>query len=176
MAASTRKGSLNQALASRIADELERDGELVDLVDLADHQMPLYDGDVEARDGVPATAADLAGRLAAAEVLVIVTPEYNGSFTPLLKNTVDWLTRVDTRVLAHFRVLLASASPGQGGGARAVDMIRTWMANIGVEVAEHSLSIGSAELADDGTISGIRPAALADFNAQAVRADTGVRS
>lgn len=171
MAASTRTGSINQALAHRIGAEIERSGESIDVIDLADHPMPLYHGDVEDRDGVPATAPELARRLAIAEVLVIVTPEYNGSFTPLLKNTVDWLTRVDSRVLAHLRVLVASASPGQGGGTRAVDMIRTWMDNIGVEVAERSLSVGSAALADDGTIGGVDVAALADFADQAILAD-----
>ncbi len=176
MAASTRTGSMNRALARRIADELEGGGESVHVVDLADHLMPLYDGDVEDRDGVPPAAAQLAKRLSSAEVLVIVTPEYNGAFTPLLKNSVDWMTRHDTRVLAHLRILLASASPGRGGGARAVDMLRTWMGNISVEVAEHSLSVGAAEVADDGTISGVDPRALAEFTDQAVRSDAEASS
>ena len=112
--ASTRSGSVNKALAEMIATEFHRQGEPTRVIDLAEYPMPLYDGDLEARDGVPATAVELARRLTRAEVLVVVSPEYNGTFTPLLKNTVDWLTRVDVSVLAHLFVLVASASPGRG--------------------------------------------------------------
>lgn len=125
--------------------------------------MPLYDADLEAADGIPSSVAELAANIRAAEVLVIVTPEYNGAFTPLLKNTVDWLTRVDHRILAHLVVLLASASPGAGGGARAVAMTRTWMDNIGVTVADRTLSIGGAELGANGSIVGLDNVAVADF-------------
>ena len=169
MSASVRTGSLNQTLARTIAAELRSHGEHVGVVDLADYPMPLYDGDLEARDGVPATAGALAERFGDAETLVIVSPEYNGAFPPLLKNTVDWVTRIDSKVLAHLEVLLASASPGGGGGSRGLAMIRLWMSNIGVAVADTSLSVGSAALADDGSVSGIDPHALAGFAGQARR-------
>ncbi len=83
----------------------------------------------------------LADRIASAEVLVLVSPEYNGTFTPLLKNTVDWVTRVDTAAFAHLRVLVASASPGRGGGANGVAMVRTWLSNMGIDTAERTLSV-----------------------------------
>ncbi len=63
MAASTRTGSVNQALARRIADRLDI-GAPVEIVDLRHYPLPLYDGDLEARDGVPAAAVALAGETA----------------------------------------------------------------------------------------------------------------
>lgn len=176
MAASTRRGSINQALARRVADQLGGAGESIGLVDLADYQIPLYNGDIEARDGIPPTATELAARIAEAEVLVIVTPEYNGTFTPLLKNTIDWLTWVDIAVLAHLHVLLASASPGRGGGVKAVAMIRDWMSNIGVDVAERSLSVGSAGLGPDGSIVGVADRDIAEFVDQVPKASCRVAS
>lgn len=166
MAASVRTGSINQALDRYIAEELRSDGAAVGVVDLAEFAMPLYDGDLEARDGVPVAARELAEWFGGAEVLVIVSPEYNGAFPPLLKNTIDWATRTDPSVLAHLRVLLASVSPGRGGGAKAVAMTRTWMANIGVAVAEMSLSVGSAELTATGAIANLDPTELSAFVVQ----------
>ena len=170
MAASARSGSINQALARRIARELEARGESVWVANLTNYPMPLYNADDEARDGVPDSAVALAHQLRAAEVLVVVSPEYNGAFTPLLKNTVDWMTRVDVAVLAHLTVLLASASPGKGGGANGAAMVRQWMTNIGVAVAPRTLSVGSATLGDDGEVAGVDPTDLAGFVAQAVMA------
>jgi NAD(P)H-dependent FMN reductase len=166
MAASTRTGSVNQALARRIADRLDI-GAPVAIVDLRHYPLPLYDGDLEERDGIPAAAAGLAGEMAAADVLVLVSPEYNGTFTPLLKNTVDWVTRIDASALAHLRVLVASASPGRGGGANGVDMVRTWLSNMGIETAERTLSVSEASVGPDGELAGIDHAELTRFVSQA---------
>ncbi|MCB1001450.1 MAG: NAD(P)H-dependent oxidoreductase [Acidimicrobiales bacterium] len=171
MAASTRTGSVNQALARHIADRLDNCAP-VEIVDLSDYPLPLYDGDLEARDGIPAAAADLAGEIAAAHVLVLVSPEYNGTFTPLLKNTVDWVTRIDASAFAHLQVLVASASPGRGGGANGVAMVRTWLANMGIDTAERTLSVGGASVGLDGELMGIDHAELTRFVSQA----TGERS
>lgn len=166
MAASTRTGSVNQALARHIADRLDN-GSPVEIVDLNDYPLPLYDGDLEERDGIPAAAAGLAGEMAAADVLVLVSPEYNGTFTPLLKNTVDWVTRIDASAFAHLRVLVASASPGRGGGANGVAMIRTWLSNMGIDTAERTLSIGGASVGPDGELVDIDHAELTRFVDQA---------
>jgi len=166
MAGSTRTGSLNQALARQVAAALGAMGGTVDLVDLADHPMPLYDGDLELREGVPISARRLAGHVVAADTVVIVSPEYNGAFTPLLKNTVDWLTRVDSSILAHARVLLASASPGRGGGATGLQLLRTWLSSMGLEVAAETLSIGRARLGEAGGIEPMADHALRSFVAQ----------
>ena len=171
MAASTRTGSVNQALARRIADRLDI-GAPVEIVDLRHYPLPLYDGDLEDRDGVPAAAAALAGEMAA-DVLVLVSPEYNGTFTPLLKNTVDWVTRIDASAFAHLRVLLASASPGRGGGANGVAMVRTWLSNMGIDTAERTLSVGGASVGPDGELVGIDHAELTRFVSQATAERVG---
>jgi NAD(P)H-dependent FMN reductase len=171
MAASTRTGSVNQALARHIAAWLDTTAP-VEIVDLRQYPLPLYDGDLEARDGIPAAAAALAGEIDSADVLVLVSPEYNGTFTPLLKNTVDWVTRIDASAFAHLRVLVASASPGRGGGANGVAMVRTWLSNMGIDTAERTLSVGGASVGLDGELMGIDHVELTRFVSQA----TGERS
>lgn len=166
MAASTRTGSVNRALARHIVARLGF-GAPVEIVDLRQYPLPLYDGDLEVRDGIPAAAAALAGEMASADVLVLVSPEYNGTFTPLLKNTVDWVTRIDAFAFAHLRVLIASASPGRGGGANGVAMIRTWLSNMGIDTAERTLSVGDASVGLDGELVGIDHAELTRFVSQA---------
>lgn len=162
MAASTRTGSINQALARHIAARLGATAP-VEIVDLRDHVLPIYDGDLEDRDGVPTAATSLADRIASAEVLVLVSPEYNGTFTPLLKNTVDWVTRVDSSAFAHLRVLVASASPGRGGGANGVAMVRTWLSNMGIDTAERTLSVSEASVGTNGELVGLDHAELTRF-------------
>lgn len=173
IAASTRTGSINQVLARHIADRLDPSGS-VDTIDLRQFPLPLYDGDIEARDGIPAAAVALAAEIAAADALVIVSPEYNGTFSPLLKNTIDWISRVDSAVLAHLRVLVASASPGGGGGANGAAMVRTWLGNMGVDVAEGTLTVAGASIGPDGALVGLDETALDQFVDQCVLAPAAV--
>jgi chromate reductase len=166
IAGSTRTSSINHALAREITTEFGVHGRSATLVDLTEFPMPLYDGDLEERDGVPQTAIALAETISASDVLVLVSPEYNGAFTPLLKNTVDWLTRVDHSILGHLTVLVAAASPGAGGGANAIEMLRAWMQNMNISVAEHALPVGSASLGECGRIIGLDRTELAAFVTQ----------
>ena len=140
-AGSVRRASFNSLLARAIAEELARRGRDHLLVSLADHEMPIYHGDHEDEHGVPATAHDLAALLRESGGLVIATPEYNGSFSPLLKNSIDWVTRVDMGVLRDKLIGLAAASPGRGGGVRGLSMVRTWFENMRLIVASTDLSI-----------------------------------
>jgi NAD(P)H-dependent FMN reductase len=140
-AGSVRRASFNSLLARAIADELTlRDRDHL-LVSLADHDMPIYHGDHEAENGVPAAAHDLAALLRESGGLVIASPEYNGSFSPLLKNSIDWVTRVDVGVLRDTLIGLTGASPGRGGGKRGLAMVRTWFENMRLTVATDDLSI-----------------------------------
>ncbi|MGE4448040.1 NADPH-dependent FMN reductase [Azospira oryzae] len=82
------------------------------------HDIPLYDGDVEAK-GIPPAVTALAEAIRAADGLIIVTPEYNYSVPGVLKNAIDWLSRVPNQPFAGKPVLLQSASMGPFGGARA---------------------------------------------------------
>ncbi len=166
MAGSTSSGSINQALARRIVAELARTHDSgIGVVYLEDYPMPLYQADLERRNGTPIAAEELAERIRGAEVLVIVSPEYNRAFPPLLKNTIDWLTRVDRPILTHLTVLLASATPGPGGGRAVLSMIRQWLTSIHVTVADGELSVPSATLGDDGQLDGVDRDDLARFAA-----------
>ena len=141
IAGSTRRASVNSLLAREVANELERRDRDHLVVDLAAYDMPIYHGDLEAEHGVPATAQDLAEILRGSGGLILASPEYNGSFSPLLKNTIDWVTRTDMGVLRDTLVGLAAASPGRGGGVRGLAMVRTWLENMRLLVAAADLSI-----------------------------------
>lgn len=84
----------------------------------ADLRLPLYDTDLEDK-GVPAEVQALAGQIATADAVVISTPEYNQSLSGVLKNALDWVSRVDGKPWADKPVALMSAAVGRAGGARA---------------------------------------------------------
>lgn len=93
----------------------------------ADIRLPLYDGDEEAASGVPASVQVLADQIALAEAVVISTPEYNQSFSGVLKNALDWISRVEGRPWADKPVVLMAAAAGRAGGARANYALRLAM-------------------------------------------------
>lgn len=111
---SLRRGSYNTALL-RAAAELAPDGCDVEVASIAD--VPLYDGDVEAA-GLPDPVRQLAERVAAADALLLATPEYNNGIPGVLKNAVDWLSRTKRHGQPSIRgkkVGLVGATPGRGG-------------------------------------------------------------
>jgi NAD(P)H-dependent FMN reductase len=129
-AGSIRTGSHNARLAALAAKELTLAGADVTRVSLADYPMPIYDGDLEARSGPPASAVKLKQLIAAHRGVFIVSPEYNASITPLLKNTIDWVSRVRERgetPLAVFKgrvFALGGASDGTYGAMRSLMALR----------------------------------------------------
>ncbi|MEM9709978.1 MAG: NADPH-dependent FMN reductase [Pseudomonadota bacterium] len=90
-------------------------------------RMPLYDGDLEKADGVPAEAQALADQILSAEAVLVATPEYNQSFSGSLKNALDWVSRVPGGVWKKKPVALLSAAAGRAGGARAQYALRLAM-------------------------------------------------
>jgi NAD(P)H-dependent FMN reductase len=115
IAGSLRKGSFNAALL-RAAAELSPAGSEVAIASIAG--IPLYDGDFEREHGVPAPVARLKDEIAAANGLLIVTPEYNNSIPGVLKNAIDWLSRPPKdipRVFGDRPVGIFGATPGAGG-------------------------------------------------------------
>lgn len=160
LAGSRRKNSLSGRLLLAVSHELDRLGLSPDIVHPDDLTAPLYHGDDEAEDGVPASIKALNKRMHAAQALVIVTPEYNGLFPPMLKNTLDWMSRkTDGQTgVAVFRdkpVLLLGSSPGANGGLRALPHLRAQMANLGMHAYGPQLAVGQAnqKLAEDGTVT-----------------------
>ena len=93
-AGSTREGSYNRKLAALAHHIAEANGIEAVLVDLKDYPMPIYNGDLEAKEGPPERARAFKALLEEYQGVFIASPEYNSSVTPLLKNTLDWVTRV----------------------------------------------------------------------------------
>lgn len=113
LSGSLRAGSYNTALA-RAAQTLAPEGVAIEVATL--HGVPLYDGDAEAKDGIPAAVLALKAQILAAEGLLLVTPEYNNGVPGVFKNGIDWLSRADMRtVFAGRPVGLMGASPGGFG-------------------------------------------------------------
>lgn len=120
-AGSTRRDSWNKKLIHNAVTSAKHSGADVSLVDLADYSLPLYEGDLEAAEGVPQKALKLKALFKAHDALLIAAPEYNSSVTPLLKNTLDWVSREwqgESGLVPYQRKVAAilSASPGQLGG------------------------------------------------------------
>lgn len=90
----------------------------------ADLDLPLYNGDVEAADGIPASVQKLAEQIASADAVVISTPEYNKSMSGVLKNALDWVSRTDGKPWAQKPVAIMSATAGRGGGERSQAALR----------------------------------------------------
>jgi chromate reductase len=115
IAGSLRRGSVNAALL-RAARELAPAGTEVEIATIAG--IPLYDGDVESERGIPEAVARLKDTVAAADGLLLVTPEYNNSMPGVLKNALDWLSRPPRdipRVFGDKPVAIMGATPGLGG-------------------------------------------------------------
>ena len=132
---SARNGSLNLLLADAAAALAREAGAQVDRFDLRALQLPVYDGDLEAAEGVPDSTLSLLDAVRSADALLIVTPEYNGFPTPLLVNAFDWLSRLGAAgerpaglaVTANKPVALLSASPGPLGGLRSMNLLRQYL-------------------------------------------------
>ena len=90
----------------------------------ADIRFPLYDGDLEAAEGVPGSVRETARQIAAAEAVVIASPEYNQAVPGVLKNALDWISRVDGTPWRDKPVAIMSAAAGRAGGARASYALR----------------------------------------------------
>jgi len=137
LAGSAREGSLNKRLARLAASIAEANGIPTGFADLGDYPLPLYDGDLETKEGVPENALKLERLMRVHQGIFIASPEYNAGMTPLLKNTIDWISRIKsdgapplevykTRVFA-----IASAAPGAFGGVRGLIQLRQTL-SIGV--------------------------------------------
>ncbi|MCA2961695.1 MAG: NAD(P)H-dependent oxidoreductase [Silvanigrellales bacterium] len=140
---SLRKDSLNKKLARGIA--ARHGGAFLDLQPLS---LPVFDGDIEAA-GLPQGVNTLAARVAEASALVIAAPEYNGSISGVLKNALDWLSRVKTSPLSGKPVLLVGASPGALGAVRGLWHSRQPLDALGCHVFPNMMGISKSHEAFD---------------------------
>src|SRR5215470_18720328 len=129
-AGSTREGSYNKKLALLGRHIAEANGIEAVFVDLKEYPMPLYNGDLEAKDGPPEKAREFKALLQEYQGVFIASPEYNSGITPLLKNTIDWVTRVKAKGETGLEVYktrvfaISGASPGYYGAMRSLLNLR----------------------------------------------------
>jgi len=152
---SLRTGSLNLRLASVVAHEFALAGVDVTRVSLADYPLPIYDGDLEAKNDVPRNAINLKRMIGSHHGIAVVTPEYNSSLPPLLKNAIDWVSRVEDRgerrgqVFRERAFASAAASAGRFGGSRCLAALRLVLASCRATVIPNQLALSFADKAYD---------------------------
>jgi chromate reductase, NAD(P)H dehydrogenase (quinone) len=154
LAGSARLHSIHRKLARQTVEALRDAGVEATLADLRDFPMPLYDGDLEAAEGLPPAATALKELARRHNGFAIASPEYNGSFSALLKNALDWISRPEPgdRPLEVFRGKVAailSASPGPGGGRRGLRHLRELLEMMSVSVIPRELAIARSSGALD---------------------------
>src|SRR6202521_3388791 len=127
---SLRTGAHNARLARAAVYQFAQAGAEVTRISLGDFPLPIYDGDLQTKSGVPKNAINLKRMMSAYHGVVIVTPEYNSSVPSLVKNTIDWVTRVQDaheirgQVFRDRPFAIAAASEGRLGGTRALAALR----------------------------------------------------
>src|SRR2546423_14147474 len=152
---SLRTGSLNVRLAAAAAYGFAQAGAEVTRISLGDFPLPIYDGDLQTKSGVPKNAINLKRMIGAHHGVLIVTPEYNSSVPPLVKNAIDWVTRVqdahETRgqVFREKPFAIAAASEGRLGGTRALAALRLILSACHATVIPNQLALSFAEEAYD---------------------------
>ncbi|HEU5488022.1 MAG TPA: NAD(P)H-dependent oxidoreductase [Candidatus Nitrosotalea sp.] len=158
-AGSTRIDSFNKKLVKVAAAGAMENGADVTIIDLRDFAMPLYDGDLEQKEGLPSNARKLKDLMLSHQGFLISSPEYNSSISGVLKNTIDWASRPSEgeEPLACFKDKVAgimSASPGGLGGLRGLVHVRAILENISVLVMPEQIAIARAHevFNADGTI------------------------
>lgn len=150
---SNRSGSWNGKLAGALCKALSQLECDVTRITLRDYPLPIFDEDLESQKGQPENALKLARLFHGHDGIVVVSPEYNCSVTPLTKNTVDWISRVNAdqrgRLMPYRHKVfgLASASPGKFGGVRGLFHLRATLGNCGALVISEQVCITLAEKA-----------------------------
>src|SRR5690606_36903924 len=139
-AGSTRSGAFSGRTADAAMKELALQGAEVTRISLGDYRLPIIDQDLEKEKGVPENALRLGRLIAGHDGLLIASPEYNASIPPLLKITLDWVSRIRRdngrafRPLARKVAALCSSSDGNFAGVRGLYHLRAVLMACQVEV------------------------------------------
>lgn len=155
VAGSLRKESFNKKLMHQGVEALRRLGAEVDVLDLQDVAMPPYNQDIEDREGLPPGALEFKRRVAEADGLLFVVPEYNYSIPGHFKNVLDWASRGTEDVFRGKIGALMSASPGFAGGLRMNPHLRQVCRALGVLAIHEQVTLPHANkaFAPDGTLA-----------------------
>lgn len=169
-AGSARAGSFNKKLVQVAARGAEQAGAEVTYIDFVDFPMPLYDQDLQEREGFPESVLAFKGLMKSHQGFLIACPEYNSSITPLLKNAIDWASRPEPGeaplALTCFKgktAAIMSTSPGGLGGLRCLGHVRSILESIGVLVIPDQIAVPGAmkvfdeqgQLTDDAQRKGV---------------------
>jgi NAD(P)H-dependent FMN reductase len=154
-AGSIRIGAYSGRTADAAMKELSVQGADVTRISLGDYPLPIMDQDLEREKGVPDNAVKLARLFVAHDGIMICTPEYNGSIPPLLKNAIDWVSRVHRdggRPIKPYSgkvMAICSSSDGHFAGIRSAGHLRAVLSHIGAEVISPQVSVPRAGEAFD---------------------------
>ena len=146
-AGSIRSGAFSGRTADAAQRELALQGADVTRISLADYPLPIMDEDLEAAKGIPENALRLARLFAAQDGVLIASPEYNSSIPPLLKNTIDWVSRVSRdggkplRPYSGKVFALCSSSDGHFAGARGLYHLRSVLMNCHADIITPQCSV-----------------------------------
>jgi NAD(P)H-dependent FMN reductase len=157
-AGSIRAGAYSGKTADAAQRELAAQGADVTRISLADYPLPIMDEDLEKEKGIPENAFKLARLIASHDAVLIATPEYNSSIPPLVKNTIDWVSRVSRdngKPLKPYPgkvVAICSSSDGHFAGMRSAIHLRAVLSHIQMEVIAPQVSVpnGADAFDEDG--------------------------
>ena len=159
-AGSARRGAFSKQLAAAATTAITEWGAKPTLIDLADHDAPIYNGDLEDALGIPETVLEFRRLVASHHGLAIATPEYNGFMTPLLLNLFCWASRPSPgddfgAVFQGKPVALMAASPGRLGGVRVIPRLRDAVAELGMAPVPGFVTLpqAGAGFTDDGSLA-----------------------
>lgn len=155
LSASLRKGSFNSQLADVVEAALRAKGAQVTRLDLSRHELPIYDGNLEADQGIPPAALAIHEALSQHDGIFIASPEYNAGVPPLLGNVLAWVSRVREQggpaaAFGSKVYALGAASPGALGGYRGLMALRQVLElGLSARVLPTMVTVGSAHQAFD---------------------------
>ncbi|MGJ4940985.1 NADPH-dependent FMN reductase [Bradyrhizobium sp. HKCCYLS1011] len=154
---SARAGSRNVKLAAAAAHRFAQADVDVTRISLGDFPLPIYDADLQQASGIPKDAVNLKRMISAHQGVLLVTPEYNASIPPLLKNAIDWVSRIQEpqerrgEVFRTRPFAIAAASEGRLGGSRALATLRLVLTACHATVIPNQLALSFADQAYDET-------------------------
>ena len=149
-AGSLRADSLNKKLLAVACELARQKGAEVKVVEISEFEMPLYNGDIEEKQGAPSNAHKLKDLLNGVDGVIISAPEYNYSVSGVLKNAIDWTSRIKPQPFRQKHMILMSASPSMVGGNRGLWVLRMSLEALGAFVYPEMFSLSLAHEAFDG--------------------------
>jgi len=150
-AGSARRESFNRKFLSIAVGEARAGGAEVTAVNLGEDPFPLYEGDLEDKQGIPDPVLKLVTLIQGHQALLIASPEYNSLITPLLKNTLDWCSRAEPNPFIGKVAAVITASPGAFGGVKSGLAARQVLSRLGCLVIATECTLPRAHEAFDET-------------------------